>query len=324
MLTVYRKSETGIERCDGEAAAAGLDEAVWIDLISPTQVEIEQVQASMGIAIPGREQMQEIESSSRLRRESHAIYMTVTVLSNVSTPNPRNGAVTFILSRQRLVTLRYSDPLPFKVFGRLVETREHVCDSGTMAMIGLFATIIDRLADVVEMAGQDVEALSAQIFRQADHSTGHQRYDGMIQRIGRVADVMSKTRDSMMSLSRALTFLSLTAAEMGATKDLRNLLKNEARDLNSIADFAHHIDDKITFLLDATLGLIGQQQNTIMMIFSVLAMVFLPPTLIGSIYGMNFKDMPELDWPFGYPLALGLMIMSAILPYWFFKRKGWL
>ncbi|GAB5468636.1 MAG: magnesium/cobalt transporter CorA [Rhodospirillales bacterium] len=324
MLTVYGKGEEGIRRLDGEAAEPALSDAIWIDLISPTQAEVAAVQEAMGVAIPGREQMQEIETSSRLRREPHALYMTVTVLSNVSTPSPQNGAVTFILSRQRLVTLRYSEPLPFKVFGRLAETRGQVCDSGTLAMIGLFGTIIDRLADVVEMAGQDVEALSAQVFSQADHATGRQRYDGLIQRIGRIADVMSKARDSMMSLSRALTFLSLTAAEMGARKDLRNQLKTEARDLASISAYADSINEKITFLLDATLGLIGQQQNTIMMIFSVLAMVFLPPTLIGSIYGMNFKDMPELDWPFGYPLALGLMIASAIVPYLFFKRKGWL
>lgn len=326
MLTVYAKDalEGPIRRHDGPEAVAALAEAVWVDITSPKQEEVQAVQKALGIVVPAREQMQEIETSSRLRRESSAVYMTVTLLSNVSTPRPQCGAVTFILSHQRLVTLRYSDPLPFKIFGRTAETRDEVCKTGTAAMLGLFSAIIDRLADVIEMAGQDVEAISHEVFRQAEVATGAQTYDGVIQRIGRTADVVSKARESIMSLTRALTFLGITAADMGAKKELRNLLKNESRDLASISAYADFVSDKISFLLDATLGMISQQQNTIMKIFSVLAMVFLPPTLIGSIYGMNFQDMPELDWRFGYPMALALMVISACLPYYFFKKKGWL
>lgn len=324
MITSYAKSEESVKRLSGEAARNSLADAVWIDLFAPNAEEIAAVEAALDITIPAREQMQEIETSSRLKRDPKAIYMTVSLVSKVSTPTPNIGAVTFVLTRQRLVTLRYSEPYSFRVFANLAAEDTKICESGTQVMIGLFGSIIDRLADVIEMAGQDVEALAHEVFAQADQRAGQQNYKGLIQRIGRIDDIMSKARESMMSLTRALTFLSLTAAEMGAKKELRSKLKTESQDLASISYYADFVNDKITFLMDATLGLIGQQQNTIMKIFSVLAMVFLPPTLIGSIYGMNFEDMPELDWNFGYPMALILMVLSAFVPYLFFKRKGWL
>lgn len=324
MITVYAMCGERIERFEGTGAEVPLASAAWIDLLAPSAEEIAAVEAALGLKIPAREQMQEIETSSRLKRDPHSLCLTVSLLANVSTPKPQIGAVTFILSHQRLVTIRYSEPYSFQVFSDLATEDASVCSSGTLAMIGLFGAVIDRLADIVEMAGQDVEALALEIFSQADHSAGRQNYKGLIQRIGRIGDIISKSRESMMSLSRALTFLSLTAAEIGAKKDLRNRLKTESQDLASVSLYADFVNDKITFILDATLGLVAQQQNNIMKIFSVLAMVFLPPTLIGSVYGMNFKDMPELDWHFGYPMALVLMLFSAVLPYLFFKRKGWL
>ncbi len=323
MITVFAKSGDSVT-CYQDGETAPLADATWIDLYAPNAAEIAAVETALDITIPGREQISEIETSSRLRHDPHSLCLTVTLLSNVSTPNPKIGAVAFILSHQRLVTLRYTEPYSFRVFSDLARQDPRVCSSGTWAMIGLFSAVIDRLADIIEMAGQDVEAVAHEVFSQADHTAGQQTYKGLIQRIGRIGDIISKSRESMMSLSRALTFLNLTAAEMGAKKEIRNRLKTESQDLSSVSHYADFVNEKITFLLDATLGLIAQQQNSIMKIFSVLAMVFLPPTLIGSIYGMNFQDMPELGWHFGYPLALGLMILSAILPYLFFKRKGWL
>ncbi len=324
MITTFAREGEGIRRYSGGEADVPLAEAAWIDLFAPNAAEIAAVEAALGIDIPAREQMQEIETSSRLRRDPQALCMTVSLLSKVATPTPQIGAVTFVLSHQRLVTLRYAEPYSFRVFADLAVEDPKLCGDGTQVMIGLFGSIIDRLADIIEMTGQDVEALAHEVFAQADQRTGSQDYTGLIQRIGRVDDIISKSRESMMSLTRALTFLSLTAAEMGAKKELRNKLKTESQDLVSIGHYADFVNDKITFLLDATLGLIAQQQNSIMKIFSVLAMIFLPPTLIGSIYGMNFHDMPELDWRLGYPMALCLMVLSAILPYLFFKRKGWL
>jgi len=323
MITVYASTAEGLVRRQGDACREYLSQATWIDLNAPTLEEAQEVEAAVGLRVPSRETMQEIETSSRLRQDENAIYLTVTLLSNVATPHPKISATTFILSEHRLITVRFTDPLPFRVFNKSLESRPGLCATGETALLGLIDNIIDRLADVIEMCGQDVEALSQEVFNEAEKPAGRQHYDGVIARIGRTADVASKARDSIMSLMRALTYLGLAGGKFGS-KDLRQRLKTQSRDLQSISDYAAFVSDKITFLLDATLGMLGNQQNSVMMVLSVIAMVFLPPTLIGSIYGMNFKDMPELDWRWGYPMAIILMILSAVAPYYYFKKKGWM
>jgi magnesium transporter len=267
--------------------------------------------------------MQEIETSSRLRLEDDALFMTVQLVANMTTPQPLTTAVTFILTKGRLVTLRYADPLPFKLFGSYAETHHAACGSGEAALSGLLEAVIDRLADVLEMAGQDVEAISHEIFDQSNTRRGSRAFRAILQRIGRAGDIAAKARESVMSLNRAVTFLGLVAPDLGGKKKGSHL-KTMARDLQSLADYAQFISGKVTFLLDATLGMLSIEQNDIIKIFTIAAVIFLPPTLVGTIYGMNFDFMPELDWPLGYPLALGLMLVSAILPWAFFKRKKWI
>ena len=154
-----------------------------------------------------------------------------------------------------------------------------------------------------------------------ERSRHHREY---LEAIGRTGDLISDIRDSIMTLDRAVGYYSQHLVRQEKTEEQRARLKTITRDLHSISDHAGFLSGKITLLLDATLGMIGIEQNGIIKIFSVAAVVFLPPTLVASIYGMNFRIMPERDWPFGYPLAIGLMVLSALLPYWFFKRKGWL
>jgi magnesium transporter len=146
----------------------------------------------------------------------------------------------------------------------------------------------------------------------------------VLEQIGRKGDLTSHIRDSLVTLERLVGFLGHVAMQRKSGKDLRERLKTLSRDVRSLTDHSSFLSQKITFLLDATLGMINIEQNAIIKIFSVAAVVFLPPTLIASIYGMNFEEMPELDWLFGYPFAIALMILSAILPYLFFKRRGWL
>ena len=180
------------------------------------------------------------------------------------------------------------------------------------------------VADVLEMAGQDVEAISHEIFDRTRHRRGSKNFQAVLERIGRAGDIASKARESLMSLNRAVTFLGLAAPNVGGKHEKRNRLKTMARDLQSLADYASFVSGKVTFLLDATLGMLSIEQNNIIKIFWVAAMIFLPPTLVGTIYGMNFEFMPELDWWFGYPFAIFVMVVSAVIPYIFFKRKGWL
>jgi magnesium transporter len=323
MITIFVKTPQGLVRHDGGHDLSIPSEATWIDLSAPTRAEENAVEAVVGIDIPTREEMQEIETSSRLRQEEDAFYMTVQLVANMTTPQPLTTAVTFILTKGRLVTLRYADPLPFKLFGSYAETHHAACGSGEAALSGLLEAIIDRLADVLEMAGQDVEAISHEIFDQSNTRRGSRAFRAILQRIGRAGDIAAKARESVMSLNRAVTFLGLVAPDLGGKKKGSHL-KTMARDLQSLADYAQFISGKVTFLLDATLGMLSIEQNDIIKIFTIAAVIFLPPTLVGTIYGMNFDFMPELKWPFGYPLALVLMLISAIIPWAFFKRKKWI
>jgi magnesium transporter len=323
MITIFVKTPQGLVRHDGGHDLSIPAEATWIDLSAPTRAEEKAVEAVVGIDIPTREEMQEIETSSRLRQEGEALYMTVQLVANMTTPQPLTTAVTFILTKGRLVTLRYADPLPFKLFGSYAETHHAACVSGEAALSGLLEAVIDRLADVLEMAGQDVEAISHEIFDQSNTRRGSRAFRAILQRIGRAGDIAAKARESVMSLNRTVTFLGLVAPDLGGKKKASHL-KTMARDLQSLADYAQFISGKVTFLLDATLGMLSIEQNDIIKIFTIAAVIFLPPTLVGTIYGMNFKFMPELDWPLGYPLALLLMVVSGVIPWVYFKRKKWI
>jgi magnesium transporter len=200
------------------------------------------------------------------------------------------------------------------------------CTDGQTILMGLLEAIVDRLADVLERAGRDIDALSQDIFQSAETkaSKRDRNFQRVLQTIGRKEGLASDIRDSLMTLQRLSGFLGNAFVQDKNSKDLRARVKVLTRDVMSLTDHVSFLSQKITFLLDATLGMINIEQNGIIKIFSVAAVVFLPPTLVASIYGMNFDIMPELNWTFGYPVALGLMVVSAVLPFWYFKRRGWL
>jgi len=202
---------------------------------------------------------------------------------------------------------------------------EGTIKNGAEILIGLIETIVDRLADYIERIQAEVEGLSHSIFElRGGAATRQRRFDVLLRAIGREGEISSKARESAYSLGRLLTFLVHAANERNLGKPLQARIRTAARDVTSLIDHITFLSSKIIFLLDATLGMINIQQNDIIKIFSVAAVVFLPPTLLASIYGMNFHHMPELNWLFGYPLALVLMVLAAVLPYIYFKRKGWL
>ncbi|WP_341703005.1 magnesium transporter CorA family protein [Ferrovibrio sp.] len=301
---------------------------IWIDLIEPTAEEEKAVDGMLELDMPTREEMQEIETSSRLYREGDVSYLTANVLYHAETPLPQTTAVTFMRTPRALVTLRYADPLSFRQYVARAQRQPGLRSNPDAVLCGLLDSIIDRAADVLENAGKDLDGVSRDIFGytpQGEHESADETdLEDAVRKLGRVEDLTSRIRDSLVSLTRLIAFLNLTMAEQRGTKESRTWLKTLARDVQSLNEQAAFLAHKGNFLLDATLGLINIQQTKIIKIFSVAATVFLPPTLIASIYGMNFQHMPELDWSFGYPLAIGLMIASAVLPYWFFKRKGWL
>ncbi|HEX2140311.1 MAG TPA: magnesium transporter CorA family protein [Woeseiaceae bacterium] len=233
--------------------------------------------------------------------------------------------VTFVIASDALVTVRYHEPQAFRTFPLRAEKNSMGCDSAESVLMALLEVIIDRLADVLERAGRDIDHISHDIFQRPDGAKSRSRdYQKVLQDIGLKGDLTSNVRDSLASLQRVFGFLTQFTTERKSARDVRSRLKTLTRDAGSLTDHADFLSQKITFLLDATLGMINIEQNATIKIFSVAAVVFLPPTLIASIYGMNYEHMPELEWLFGYPFALGLMVASAILPYWYFKRRDWL
>ncbi|MBO0764405.1 MAG: magnesium transporter CorA family protein, partial [Hyphomicrobiaceae bacterium] len=300
---------------------------VWIALLNPTKEEDLLVEQAVGIAVPTREEMAEIEASSRLYQEGGAHYMTAVVLVQPDAPNEPLIAspVTFILAGSRVITVRYAEPRGIKVYISRVQKRDAPCASGPAVLVGLLEAIIDREADRVERTQAEVDKLSQSIFGiKGGERTRSLRFDVSIRAIGREGDLTSRSRESLLTLGRLLTYLGHVMTERGDDKLLRARVRTAQLDVHSLADHIGYLSAKITFLLDATLGMINNEQNTIIKIFSVLAVALMPPTLVGTIYGMNFQHMPELSWAFGYPMALALMVISAVIPWLYFKRKGWL
>jgi magnesium transporter len=325
MLTVYDAADGVLVAREGAQDINGA--TVWIDLLNPTREEDLIVERAVGIAVPTREEMAEIEASSRLYQEGGAHYMTAVVLVQPDAPNEPLVAspVTFILAGSRLITVRYAEPRGIKVYVSRVQKRDAPCASGPAVLVGLLEAIIDREADRVERTQAEVDQLSQSIFGvKGGERTRSLRFDVSIRAIGREGDLTSRSRESLLTLGRLLTYLGHVMTERGDDKALRARVKTAQRDVQSLADHIGYLSAKITFLLDATLGMINNEQNSIIKIFSVLAVALMPPTLVGTIYGMNFHHMPELGWTFGYPMALGLMVISAVIPWLYFKRKGWL
>jgi magnesium transporter len=315
-----------------------LDEAVWIDLFRPTPEEETMVERKVGLDVPTREEMQEIELSSRLYEEGGAAFMTASILSHTDSDDVVISPITFIVFGNRLITVRYEDPRTFGAFTARGQRVGIACPSAGGVAVGLLEASVERLADVLERTAQDLEVLSKEIFRTgtaaqqaADSKTPHRKtavrstdFQRVLVGVGRKGDLVSNVRDSLITIRRLCTFFLTAITDKKASKDVLTRVKTLARDVESLSDHATFQSQKVNFLLDATLGMLNIEQNSIIKIFSVAAVVFLPPTLIASIYGMNFDFMPELAWSAGYPFAIGLMILSAILPYLFFKRRGWL
>ncbi|HYF56636.1 MAG TPA: magnesium transporter CorA family protein [Salinarimonas sp.] len=329
MYAVTAVPSAGLERhllSDAQPIPA---DALWIDLVEPTRAEDVKVEAFLGIAIPTREEMLDIEPSEIMYQEDGALYMTARLLCRSETDEPVLSGVTFILKAGRLVTVRYEDPRAFAMFAQRA-SRPGTCGvTAEGIMAGLVDTIIDRAADVLQITGERIDAHSRAIFApsRGGKKAGRRHrteYRATLEALGRFGDLISKQRESLVSLERVLLFLTVAYRTIRVPPELRENVRTTLRDLQSLEEHATFQSSKIQFLLEATLGLVNLEQNNIIKLFSVVSVVFMPPTLIASIYGMNFKLMPELDWTLGYPMALVMMVVAAVLPYLLFRWKGWL
>jgi magnesium transporter len=305
--------------------AIGVD-ALWIDLIEPTRDEDHMVEARLGIEIPTRDEMRDIEPSSLLYSENGARYMTARILCHSDTEAPKLVPISFILTDKVLATVRYDEPRSFQMFATRA-VKPGGCGHQPEAVLdGLIETIIDRAAEILRKVGDDIEQTSRNVFgRDGEPAERGDAYQDVIRSLGRSGDLISNVRESMVSLERMLLYLSANMQRPQRASGFQAEWRTAVRDVQSIEEHANFLNSKISFILDATLGLVSIEQNKIIKLFSVMSVVMMPPTLIASIYGMNFKKwMPELEWEWGYPFALVFMAAAAAIPYLYFKRKKWL
>lgn len=317
--------------CDGSIVDPKIakipDEATWIDLEEPTTEEEKLVERCIGLNVPTQQEMAEIEPSSRLYERDGVLFMTVSVLFGVVDGKPSTTPVGFVLAKDRLVTIRYATPKPVMAFSDHVRREPQLARDATTVLVRLLDAMIDRLADELEDTATEIEAISSHIFARdlEARRIPATRLTALLTRIGRVQTLLAKIRYSGVSTSRMLSFLAgSNRLHDPAAVDVRHHLTSLTTDIVSLSEHSSFLSDNLTFLLDASLGLISIEQNAAMKLFSWAAVVFLPPTLVAGIFGMNFRYMPELDWRWGYPASLVVMLASMILPYLYFKRRGWI
>jgi magnesium transporter len=299
--------------------------AFWIDLLNPTEEEIAQVAADYGIAVPSRESLQEIETSSRLRAVGSVLYVSMPLAiqdeSSAFAPVP----LGFVLSAQRLVTVRYVDVLAFKSVAARVAQKQEV--GSARVFCALVEGMVDFRADQLEKLSGELAKVSARAFGPQNSSRQHDKRisEGLrecLKAIGIAGDQLSHSRESMLGLQRIIGFVLKMASDWILPEEMTRL-STAQQDLVSLVDFEAHLSGKCQFLLDAILGFINTEQNEIFKVLTIVSVVGIPPTLIASMYGMNFHDMPELSWRWGYPYGLALIALSILLPILWFKRRGW-
>lgn len=325
MLNVFVPRPQGLTRVEPGEPPTLPHDAVWVDLLEPTVEEERWVESTLHIEVPTREEMKEIETSNRLYEDNGALYMTATIAAQLDTDRPVSTAVTFILVRGHLVTNRYINTKPFQQFITYAERHPAVCQSAMAVLAGIVEAFTERIADILERVGSDLDHLSSGIFARNGSTTPTSRdLRSMIERIGFNGELNSKARESLVSLGRLLMFVQ-QSGNTDMPGEQRSRFRSISRDVTSLSDHASFLGSKVSFLLEATLGLINVEQNNIIKIFSVAAVLFLPPTLIASIYGMNFHLLPNLPGNYSnFLFSIGLMVGSMGITYALFKRKGWL
>jgi magnesium transporter len=322
MITSFSLEGAQLRKSEGALKLA--PQTVWIDLLNPTPEEDAFVEGELGISIPTRAETREIEASNRLYQENGAAFMTAFIVYNLEALMPSTSTLTFILAGSRLVTVRYSEPKAIPIFLARVEKGDLPCNSAAAILLGLLETLIHRQADLIERIQDEVEKTAHAVFEiKGGQQTRGRRLDVLLKAAGKEGDITSRAQESAFSLDRLLTYLTIVLKERQEDPRLLERVAVAQRDVSSLIEHMRFLTGRIGFLLDATLGMINHEQNSIIKIFSVAAVALMPPTLIASIYGMNFKHMPELEWTFGYPLALLLMVVSAVVPFFYFRRKGW-
>jgi magnesium transporter len=297
---------------------ADLATAAWIDLYRPLPDQAERVQA-LGVDVPTLADMEEIEISNRLYREEGVDYMTVVLPGQVPEGGQIAGPVSFILTASQMITVRHHAPRPFDTFPERADRSSAGCASSARLFLGLVEEIVARMADLLEASGRALDGVAGQVFGEGPGSLR-----AALESIGREGEALARVRLGLLTVERMLTTFGVWAEERHEGVTLKVHLKGLSRDIQALEVHADFLSGRVSLATDTTLGMVNLEQNKTVRIVSVVAALFLPPTLIASIYGMNFNRMPELGWVYGYPMALGLMVISAGATWAYFKWRGWL
>ncbi|GAB1479055.1 magnesium transporter CorA family protein [Paracoccaceae bacterium] len=295
--------------------AADLEGALWVDLYHPLPEQTART-AALGVELPTLADMEEIELSNRLYRENGADYLTVVLPGLSESKMPISGPVCFILTPARLITVRHHAPRPFETYPQRADKVGPGCSDPRRLFLSLIEEIIGRLADLLEGSGKTLDAITRRVI----HDAANDDLSDALREVSRESDLVSRVRLSLLTIERAISYFGQSADDAA----LRPVIKGLMRDIQALEVHGDFLTNRIAMASDLTLGMISVEQNKTVKIVSIVAVIFLPPTVIASAYGMNFANMPELDWRWGYPMAVGLMLASAAGTYLFFKWKRWL
>jgi magnesium transporter len=326
MLNAFTCANGQPHRLAPDADEHALGQAGWIDLVSATPEEVERVQRVTGLQVPSEAALSEIETSSRLATRHGALYLSMPMLS--VTAGLRVVSVGFVLSPDRLITIRFAPSRSFDEYAEQLPRGETVNKAAPHIFVGLMEAIVDRQADALEQVRADLEAVSHRIFRRGtlEHG-GRKEEDAMLRdvltQLGRIGDLISYIRESEVGAARIVPYVE-SMTEDWMPHELCTRLRTLRRDIESVSDFDTHLNDKLQFMLDATLGFINIAQNNVIKVLTIASVAGIPPVLFAGIWGMNFKNMPELESPWGYPFAWLVIILSTVIPLLIFRWRKWI
>ncbi|MFC0322232.1 magnesium/cobalt transporter CorA [Gallibacterium melopsittaci] len=315
MIGAFALDDARLVRIDENSEA--LNDAIWIDLLEPTVEEREMLQEGLGQSLASYLELEDIEASARFFEDEDGLHLHSFFYCEDEDDYADIATVAFTLRDGRLFSLRDRELPAFRLYRMRSRTQKLLECNAYELLLDLFETKIEQLADVIETVYADLEKLSRIILE----GKQGEAFDQALATLTEQEDVSSKVRLCLMDTQRALSFLvRKTRLPTSQLEQAREVL----RDIESLQPHNESLFQKVNFLMQAAMGFMNIEQNRIMKIFSVASLIFLPPTLVSSTYGMNFANMPELTWKFGYPFALGLMVLAALFPFLYFKRKGWL
>ncbi len=327
MITAFACGNGQLQRLAEAGSTDALRHAVWIDLENASPEEVDRIQQETGLRVPSEADVNEIEASSRLATRDGALYLTMPLI-RFDDDGPRSVSAGFVLSPDRLITVRFAPSRIFDSYADHLPRGGAIVEAGPHIFVGLMEAIVDRQADVLEQVRADLDTISHAIFAMGVNQEGGRKTEDAILRrtlgqLGHIGDLISHVRDTQVGAARMVPYVEATAADW-FPKSLAPRLTTLRQDIASVSDFDTHLNDKLQFMLDATLGFINIAQNNVMKVMAIASVVGIPPVLIAGVYGMNFKNIPEYDWSFGYAWGWGLIILTTMIPLAVFRWRKWI